>query len=442
MIRFRFLVLPVLTGVTVAAAQDAPQYLSSNEIILSYRAHESGPVDRVEVWVTRDGRREWQPVQTTPAGPHAVRFRATKDGSYGFYLVLHNEAGSSAAPPTPSVPPHRTVVVDTRPPTFQIHGTLERPGRSDAPVRLFAVSLIEENLGPTGVRVFYRKAANAPWKDGGAAIHADDQLHWTVPETFAGAEEIKIVVTDLAGNRAFDTIHDVKINASLSGAHEQQAESNQMPSPAAATLVGPVAGVDPPTVAPVLPTVVRPVSLGDLTETPTVSPQQTEDRREDSIAQLRRLARRHINVGEWSLATARFEDALTQAPDDADLLVDLGSALYRLGRYREAAERFESAREVLPDHHGAVEGLALVAATQKRYPQAREHLLLLLRLAPDSGKNQLRFGDIEHKLGNLDQALEAWRKAIKLSGDDPAIGARAKKRIQYFGPSRIRQTRP
>ena len=86
-----------------------------------------------------EGIREWQPVQATPAGPKAVRFLAPEDGSYGCYLILHNEAGASAAPPTPSVPPHRTVVVDTRPPTFQIHGTLERPSRPDATARLIHV---------------------------------------------------------------------------------------------------------------------------------------------------------------------------------------------------------------------------------------------------------------------------------------------------------------
>ena len=100
MTRVAFLVFPPLICVAIAAARDAPQYLSSHEVILAYRAHDSGPVDRVEVWVTRDGRREWQRAQTTPAGPDAVRFHAPEDGSYGFYLVLHNEAGASAAPPT------------------------------------------------------------------------------------------------------------------------------------------------------------------------------------------------------------------------------------------------------------------------------------------------------------------------------------------------------
>ncbi|MCK4340209.1 MAG: hypothetical protein KAY37_00615 [Phycisphaerae bacterium] len=55
-----------------------------------------------------------------------------------------------------------------------------------------------------------------------------------------------------------------------------------------------------------------------------------------------------------------------------------------------AQDRFQAAVDGLPDHIGALEGLALVAATKKRYPVAREHLRHLLRLRPESSTAQRR----------------------------------------------------
>jgi tetratricopeptide (TPR) repeat protein len=141
-----------------------------------------------------------------------------------------------------------------------------------------------------------------------------------------------------------------------------------------------------------------------------------------------------MSEGRYALAVARLEDALAVAPDEPDVLVDLGSALYRLDRYDDADRRFHSALDVAPDDLGALEGVALVAVTQKRYPQAREQLRHLLRLRPESGKVWLRYGDVEHHLGNENEALQAWERVLTAREADADVRHKAQRRLDYLGP--------
>jgi len=121
-------------------------------------------------------------------------------------------------------------------------------------------------------------------------------------------------------------------------------------------------------------------------------------------------------------------------PKDPDILAELGDALYRAGRYDDAGTRFTSALEALPDHVPAIEGLALVAATQRRYPQAREQMLHLQRLRPDSGSVWLRSGDVEHQLGNRATAIAAWQRVLSAADAGPDLREKAQRRLAYFAP--------
>jgi tetratricopeptide (TPR) repeat protein len=143
-----------------------------------------------------------------------------------------------------------------------------------------------------------------------------------------------------------------------------------------------------------------------------------------------------MGEGRYSLAAARFEDAVGFAPRDADLLARLGTALYRAGRHDEAGARFREALGTNADHAGALEGLALVAVTQKQYAQAREYMRQLQRLEPKSGSVWLRSGDIEHRLGNTPQALDAWRRVLAVAEADKDLREKAQRRLDYFGPQR------
>ena len=382
-----------------ALAAPPPQYVASRQIILECRLSSRVSVDDVLVWVSTDAGRSWQAAEVTRDGQQIVRYTAPADGRYDFYLVLRNAAGSSADPPEPGSRPTATIVVDTLPPLLQAHGAKIEPVEDCKLQASLPVTLVEENLSKAGVRLFYRDDSQH-WTDGGLATLVDDRVVACLPTCDQASVDLRIVATDLAGNVA---------SADVLGVESPRLRETP-PEPAATQ--------------PAVP------------EPPPPTPPSAEAQR------LRKLAGDFTAEGRFSLAAARLEDALALSPDNADLLVDLGTALYRAGRYDDARRRWQAALAAQPDHTGALDGLALAAVTQRQYPEAREYLLQLQRLRPSSGLVWLRSGDIEHRLGNTAQALVAWRKALSAAAADQNLRENARRRLEYFGSERLAETQP
>jgi Flp pilus assembly protein TadD len=410
----RLLLLPLVLGGTLAWASP-PQYVASRDIVVACDAANGAPVSKVELWVSADAGRTWQSALAVPCGEHAVRFSAPADGKYDFYVVLHNPAGASTDPPGPGSPPAATTIVDTVAPLLQIHATeVQRTDGGAWSVSLKA-SLIDENLSPSGIRVFYRTAGQK-WTDGGPATRADRRIVWTPPASAGPLMDLRVVATDLAGNRSVADVLDVTIPASPESASVEKATTR--PATSAETR-GAAHGLE----------LASDVSLADTDDVPRLA----------AAPEVQRLcgqADRFMGEGHYSLAAARFEDAVGVAPRDADLLARLGTALFRAGRHDEAGARFREALGSNVNHAGALEGLALVAVTQKQYAQAREYMRQLQRLEPKSGNVWLRSGDIEHRLGNTPQALDAWRCVLVVAGTDKDLREKAQRRLDYFSPQR------
>jgi len=137
--------------------------------------------------------------------------------------------------------------------------------------------------------------------------------------------------------------------------------------------------------------------------------------------------------GEFSLAAARLREALALAPRNPDLLVSLGNASFQTRDLAEAERLFRLALDSQPGHAAALEGLALVAMNLDRYPDARENLRRLLELDPSTARHWLHYGDVEHRLGQQQSALEAWRHVLQLA-PEPELRGRAERRLSLFGP--------
>lgn len=397
-------------------------FVNSRRVVLSYRPADSTPVDEVSLWVSTDRGASWEAAPFERDAVAALRYDAARDGRFDFYLVLRNAAGASADPPTRGSRPHVSVIVDTAPPLLQVHAhTLTAAA---APQLSARVSLIEENLAEGAVRVFYRTSVDKPWIDGGEAIIHESELTWTVPAGAAGRIEMRITVTDRAGNVTIAEIPGVVITR-VAGATVSAAAATQPAGPVEDS--APALTVEP--VAPVPDSTSPPAARAGVTS--PASP-QTPYRNADA---LRRLALEYMKQGRYELAAARIADALAAAPDDVELLVMQGSAEYRAGRYSTAETAFAKARRIQAGHTPAIEGLALVAATQKRYADARGYLRDVLRFAPNDAKAWLRLGDMEHRLGALSEARHAWLQAAELTGADDGTRAAARRRLNYFRAS-------
>jgi Flp pilus assembly protein TadD len=403
---------------------DEVRYLAGRQVVLTFATAGAGPVESVELWVSGDGGSTWQPAPAERTSEKAVRHTVAADGRYDFYLVLHSPAGSSSEPPQAGSTPHVRTVVDTVAPTLQLHG-VEAGGPEQPNEVVLRATLLDENLGATPARVFYRTAADGQWIDGGTAIAGDGRLVWRAPDV-SGPVNLRVVATDLAGNRAIDELKDIHLHDGGRAA-AAKLELNGLVDLFPESIAGP--GDQADLIAPVRVAPVTPVEAQR--ETTDVAP---GPRTEADLKRLRGLGQRFLHDGRYDLAAARLQDAVNGSPKDADLMVDLGSALYGARRFTDAEARYQAALDACPDQARAVEGLALVAAAQKRYPQARERLLQLLKLKPESGLTWLRYGDVEYRLGNGDKANAAWERTLQMPGADESLRERAQKRLKYFAP--------
>ncbi|MFQ5805088.1 MAG: tetratricopeptide repeat protein [Phycisphaerae bacterium] len=427
---FHILLLVSAASVSSEAFPDNPQYINSRAVILSYHSANAAEIDRAHVWVSPDDGVTWNETTVASAGQNAVRFDVRQDGKYCFYIVLENAGGRSGDPPGSGTKPHVKVIVDTAPPTMQIHKARLVTSTHNKPHVRLNVSLVEENLGEAGVHVFYR--AKSGWQDGGPVSFSDGLINWRPPADISSRTDLRLVATDLAGNVVSDEIRGVSITAPGRTAEPVPPRADLTPAQAA-----PTEALEEVAVPPVPPVTVPPVPTVTLDEAAELAPATQPTPEAEQRAQiLREQATRYLAQGRLSLAGARLQDALELAPDDADLQVDLGSVLYRARQYDEARRRFRAALDASPEHLGAIEGLALVAATQNRYPQARSHLQHLLRLGPESGKHWLHYGDIEHILGNAAAARAAWERALELERVDKTLREKVQKRLKLFSPKR------
>lgn len=397
-------------GTIVARADFTPRFVNSRHVALCYRTADAAVVDAVHVWVSTDSGRTWQSQDEVQVFDDRVLCAVERDGRYDFYLVLENAAGVSAPPPVAGTRPHSSVVVDTTPPLLQIHSSKLDTDDEGLTLLSLRTSLIEEHQSRRGCRLFYRGDPTGLWCDGGEVCVSDDLAEWPVPKLDADRIEVKLVATDQAGNRAVSAAFAV-----------------ELPRPAKP---------EPAKPEPTEPQREVALAASETSMAPSaLPPAPAEPTKEDltRVAGLREAALRYLREGRLGLAEARLRDALERAPQQTDLLIDLGTVLYHAKRYDDAGSWYQRASGLEPNHLGAIEGLAVVAATQRRYPEARQHLERLLTKQPDSGLTWLRMGDVEHKLGRADAAVEAWRRAANASDSSRDVRSRAEVRLQRFG---------
>ncbi len=444
------LLLLVLTCVAGARAAEPRCYLASRSVLLSFDVGDGAPVDRVEAWVTTDNGKTWNRAEVTRVSSRAVRYEAHDDGTYGFFLVLINTSGRSADPPRPGTVPQIVIVVDTEAPVVQIHGARQAGRDAVRPALRLDVSLIEEHLGSGGVRVFYRAAGAPetqpagtppgppPWHDGGVVPIAGDVVEWPVPDSQPAAIDLRLVATDLAGNRGSDEIFGVPTTAPAEPLAAARAAPTTNPRPALAPQTGSAQRTGSGAAALREPgpegNARRSSAAGREAASQPAGPSPGPAAPQLARARaLQQQARRFLAEGKFALAGARLEQALRLVPGDADLHVDLGGVFFRNRQYDEARREFARALETAPDHARALEDLALVEAVQNRYASARAHLRHLLRVEPRAGRHWLHFGDVEHMLGHAAEARAAWQQALRVEPTNASLRQKAEKRLKLFG---------
>jgi TolA-binding protein len=397
----------MLVGVAAAAT---PRFVNSREITLGYRTSDAAPIDQVRVWVSEDRGRSWVECDELTQVAGAVRFTVARDGRYDVYMVLSNPAGQSAEPPVGGSRPHSAILVDTLSPLIQVHDATLTPLREIGFQATLRVSLIEENLHDDGVRLFYRAVGTDAWRDGGAVAVVDDAIDWPVPAAAPLPLELVLLTSDLAGNRA-----------------------KSEPIVLSETVVAAEAPPEPTSRAP--GAAPEPVAAAAVRSRP-IPPQESR-----GVDRLRERAAEFAAQGRYALAAQRYRDALDIAPREPDLLASLGTMLYHLRDFEAAAGSYEHALAAQPEFPAALEGLALVAQTDRRYADAEQYLKRLSAQQPDAPLTWLRLGDVAHRLGNERHARDAWQQVLEL--DAPSeLRDRARQRLTRFIHNQLAAANP
>lgn len=438
------------------------QYVNSREIVLSAQGRDAGPLTGVDVWVTTDDGASWRSADVSPHTASSVTYAAPGDGTYGFFVILRNAAGASSDPPARGAAAQLYVVVDATPPTLQIHeveweespaagGMAEAPpqaprggsaGRAELSLRL---TVADEHLAPLAVRVFYRVVGSARWENLPATL-ADGRLRCAAPAADVGSIDLRVVAQDRAGNTSTDERRDIELT-------RIRLRSTTRPAPAAATQPHATSRGAARSHDSAAPSVDRPHGAADAGSESTLKlaadvagagmrPDADDEGRRvvgsapvrdlRRAAELRGAAKRFVETGRFELAIARLEEALAATSDDAEALVELGACLVRVGRHDDARARYEAVLRGTPDHVAALEGLALVEATQRRYPEARDALVRLCAVQPERGQVWLNRGDIEYRLGNTEAARAAWKHVLSVRDADDVQRAGARRRMRLL----------
>jgi len=122
--------------------------------------------------------------------------------------------------------------------------------------------------------------------------------------------------------------------------------------------------------------------------------------------------------GEYAVAETLLREALERHPNDRDLRVMLAETLLSQDRYREAYEQYNHAIAAgpdIPELHFAAGTVANVAGMPDR---AAEHYKHAQRLARSNPKHPLYLGQIQRKLGRINEAKESLLRAANL---DPSL---------------------
>jgi tetratricopeptide (TPR) repeat protein len=118
-------------------------------------------------------------------------------------------------------------------------------------------------------------------------------------------------------------------------------------------------------------------------------------------------------TGNYPAAVKAYERGLAVEPRNVELLNSLGFALFQQGKSKEAVVTLEKALAVDPKHWKAHNNLALAAIDIGELEVAEAHYRDSLAIKPQPAiYNDLGF--VLERQGLSDEAVEAYRKAIKL----------------------------
>ncbi|MFH1023271.1 MAG: tetratricopeptide repeat protein [Planctomycetota bacterium] len=179
-------------------------FTASRRFQIPYSAADVGPagIERVKLYVTRDGGATWHFAGEDADGASPFDFQCADDGIYGFRVAARDRVGHEEPAPVPGRKPDLVVVVDSVPPAVRL--VSPQPGETVRAGRPFMIrwEADDPNLSPLPISVYYAYPGEDPRWTRIATREANDGSYlWNVPKGDLRDILIKVEAEDLAGNR-------------------------------------------------------------------------------------------------------------------------------------------------------------------------------------------------------------------------------------------------
>jgi superkiller protein 3 len=137
-----------------------------------------------------------------------------------------------------------------------------------------------------------------------------------------------------------------------------------------------------------------------LAAAPLALAQEGEQTADESIAEIERLA-------------AEAE----KAPDDIELLIELGNLYYEVGMQNEALATYLAVTELDSTHVGVLTNLGSLYTDMAKFSEAEELLLRALELEPDNAMVYTNLGTNHYARREYNDAVEMYRRALAIDPD-------------------------
>ena len=126
------------------------------------------------------------------------------------------------------------------------------------------------------------------------------------------------------------------------------------------------------------------------------------------------------SMKEPEIALSFAEMANIILPKQSPILHQLGALHRKLKNYNLAEQYLEQAKELNPDDATITKTLAFLQSDRERYKEAKELFIICTNLLPDDLEVYEGLADVYMKTGELKQAEENYRKALKIK-ESPTV---------------------
>jgi tetratricopeptide (TPR) repeat protein len=156
----------------------------------------------------------------------------------------------------------------------------------------------------------------------------------------------------------------------------------------------------------------------------------------ESVGLLRSLARAHLANGESALAEENLRQALSFAPSDVAVRLELSALLGQTGRNDQAVPLLEETVRSNPSNAGAREVLVRGYIASGDFAAARVAAQDLITLAPNAAPGHYFSGLLAQNAGKWDEAEKSFARALELAPEaGDTLAALARVRIERGNPA-------